>query len=79
MGTTTSSFPDTLTELKHFNVFPDFPVDRFKADKLIAMKATNALKNVNNSFISPLNGHMKCKRVLAVPSPLNVSPVCRPR
>ena len=79
MGNTTTSFSDTLTELKHFDVFPEFPSDRSAADKLISMKATNALKNVNNSFISPSNGHSKRKRVLAIPSPINDSPVRRSR
>ena len=47
--------------------------DRLEADKLISMKATNALKNVNNSFYSPSNGHIKRKSIL--PSPRDVSPV----
>ena len=71
MGTTASSFLDTLTKLKRFNVFPELPTDYFEADKSITMKETNALKKVNNRFTSPLNGHMK--RELVLPSPLDVS------
>ena len=76
MDATASSLSDTLTELKRFNVFPEYPTTCLEADKLISMKATNALKNVNNSFSSPLNEHLKRKRVL--PFPHGVSHVRRP-
>lgn len=75
MGTTTSTLSNTLTELKRFDVFPVFLTNRSEADKLITTKATHALKNVNSSFLSPLNGHLKQKHILALPLSFRVSPV----
>ena len=63
MGNTTSTLStDTLALLTKFNIFTKFPTDRSKADYIIAVEATNALKHVNTNFLSRLGGHRKRKQ-----------------
>ena len=63
MGNTPSTLStDTLALLNKFNIFTKFPTDRSKADYIIAVEATNALKHVNTNFISRLGGHRKRKQ-----------------
>ena len=60
MGSAPSSLTThTLSALKKFNVFDEFPDDSSAADALIAKEATNALKYVNSNFVSRLGGHRK--------------------
>ena len=54
---------DTVSYLKRFGVFCEFPTDRDDADKLISNLATNALKYVNSNFNTRLGGHHKRKRI----------------
>ena len=54
---------DTVSYLKRFRVFCEFPTDRNDADKLISNLATNALKYVNSNFNKRLSCHHKRKRI----------------
>ena len=63
----------TVKSLNKPHIFPEYPSDRTKADKLISIVATNALKFVNTDFRSKLGGHRKRKydsRSDNIPSPI---------
>ena len=82
MGNTPSTLStDTLALPQKFNIFTKFPTDRSKADYIIAVEATNALKHVNTNFLSRLGGHRKRKQapLITAFSPNFTTPKRRPR
>ena len=68
MGTTASTLTSSnITKLQQFNAFLLFPDNRFKADKFISSKATNAIKYINTHLSSPLGCHGKKKQNIQTP------------
>lgn len=51
----------TVEDLNKYHIFPDYPSDRTKADKLTSLVAAKALKYVNTDFRIKLRGNRKRK------------------